>query len=86
MRGDDSKVSLTRPAVEHTDVLRRRRAAPDADTTDRFERLLVEQPNPMLARTVAELVAETKIVVANDGRQRSDVRCNQTREHVIQIA
>ena len=39
----------------------------------------------VLAGAVGELVAETKIVVSTDGRQRSDVRGCQTREHVLEI-
>ena len=40
----------------------------------------------MLAGAVGELLAETKVVVSTDGRQRSDTRCCQTRKHVLEIA
>ena len=87
VRRDDGEVRLSCPAAEPTDVLRRRRAAADADTAvTELERLLVEQPNPVLAGAVGELVAETKVVVAAHRRERSDVRCCQTGEHVLEIA
>ena len=87
MRRDDDEVAPRSPVAELTDVLRRRRAAADADTGYRqLERLLVEQPNPMLAGAVGELLAETEVVVSTDGRQRSDARCCQTGEHVLEIA
>jgi hypothetical protein len=40
----------------------------------------------MLASTVGELIAETKVVVAAHSRQRSDTRCCQTREHMLEVA
>ena len=85
VRGDDDEVGLSQ-AGDLTDVLRRRRAAADADTGHPVERLLVKQPDPVLARAVGELVAEAEIVVPTHRRKWSDVRCCQASEHVLEVA
>ena len=55
-------------------------------TPSELERLLVEQPDPVRARTLGELLAEAEIVVAGHGRERSDARRRQPGEHVSEIA
>jgi hypothetical protein len=68
MRGDDDEVGCPSPTGGPTDVLRRRRPPDDSDSGNgkpgELERLLVEQPDPVLAGAQGELLTETEIVVS----------------------
>ena len=89
MRRDDDEVRPPSPAGEPTDVLRRRRAAVDADTGWRPASSSGSSWSsriPCSRAHVGELVAEAEVVVSAHRRQRSDVRCCQTGEHVLEIA
>ena len=90
VRRDDDETDVACRAAVRADVLRRRRAAADLDAADRnpcqLERLLVQQPDPVLARARGELLAEAEVVVAVHRRERRDVRRRQPREHVREIA
>ena len=71
------------------DVLRRRRAALDSDTAQcdsvELERLLVQQPDPVLAGALRELSSSRRSWSPRRRQRRSIRRC-QTREHVLKIA
>ena len=86
VRGDDDELGLTSPAAPPADVLRRRRAPADRHTGDgdprELERLFVQQPDPVLAGALGELLAEAEIVVAAHRCQRCDVGRRETGEHV----
>ena len=91
VRRDDEEAGRRLPrSPSLADVLRRRRAATDLDTGDgdsgQLERLVVEQPDPVLAGALGELVAEADVVVPVHGRERSDVRRRQPGEDVLEIA
>ena len=54
--------------------------------SSQLERLLVQQPDPVLAGTLGECLAEAEIVVSVHRRERGDVRRGETGEHVREIA
>ncbi len=89
VRGDDDEVGLASTSPSRPTYCGG--AGPRSTSTPvtarrQLERLLVEQPNPMLAGALRELVAEAEVVVAVHRRERSDVRRRQPGEHVREIA
>ena len=90
VRRDDDEAILAPALRRAAHVLRRRGTPCDGhareDDSAELERLFVEQPDPVLARLLAELLPEADVVVPAHGRQRCDVGRREPAEHVSEIA
>jgi hypothetical protein len=89
VRGEHPELAAGRGGAPLADVSRRHVASPHLDAFDgdaaELERLLVQEPDPVRPRAIAEVV-EPEVVVAADRRDRRHVRRTEPSEHVLEIA